>query len=290
MHFVKAKTILSARNGMNIDRGCQHGCIYCDSRSACYGMDHDFEDIEVKENALELLEAALRRKRRRCMIGTGSMSDPYMPLERELLYTRRSLELIRRYGFGATVLTKSELVLRDIELLSAINESAKAVVQMTVTTCDEALCRIVEPGVCSTEERFRTLMKLREAKIPTVVWLCPILPHINDSVENIRGIVELCAKAGVYGLVNFGMGLTLRQGNREYYYRMLDRHFPGLKERYIREYGTAYELPSPNAARLEAVFHEDCEKAGIIHDNDRIFRFLNEFESGDAAQLSLFEQ
>ena len=290
MHFVKAKTILSARNGMNIYRGCQHGCIYCDSRSVCYGMNHDFEDIEVKENALELLEAALRRKRRRCMIGTGSMSDPYMPLERELLYTRRSLELIRRYGFGATVLTKSELVLRDIELLSAINESAKAVVQMTVTTCDEALCRIVEPGVCSTEERFRTLMKLREAKIPTVVWLCPILPHINDSVENIRGIVELCAKAGVYGLVNFGMGLTLRQGNREYYYRMLDRHFPGLKERYIREYGTAYELPSPNASRLEAVFHEDCEKAGIIHDNNRIFRFLNEFESGDAAQLSLFEQ
>ena len=290
MHFVKAKTILSARNGMNIYRGCQHGCIYCDSRSACYGMDHDFEDIEVKENALELLEAALRRKRRRCMVGTGSMSDPYMPLERELLYTRRSLELIRRYGFGATVLTKSELVLRDLELLSAINESAKAVVQMTLTTCDEALCRIVEPVVCSTEERFRALMKLREAKIPTVVWLCPILPHINDSVENIRGIVELCAKAGVYGLVNFGMGLTLRQGNREYYYRMLDRHFPGLKERYIREYSTAYELPSPNAARLEAVFHEDCEKAGIIHDNDRIFRFLNEFESGDTAQLSLFEQ
>lgn len=289
MHFVKAKTILSAHNGMNIYRGCQHGCIYCDSRSACYGMDHDFEDIEVKENALELLDAALRRKRRRCMIGTGSMSDPYMPLENELGYTRRALELIHRHGFGATVLTKSDAVLRDLELLSAINESAKAVVQMTLTTCDEALCRIIEPGVCGTQARFRALMKLCEAGIPTVIWLCPILPYINDSVDNIRGILDYCAQAGVYGIVNFGMGLTLRQGSREYCYRMLDRHFPGLKERYMREYGMAYELPSPRAARLEAIFRETCEKAGIIHDNDRIFRYLNELESGDSAQLSLFK-
>ena len=289
MHFVKAKTILSAHNGMNIYRGCQHGCIYCDSRSACYGMGHDFEDIEVKENALELLDAALRRKRCRCMIGTGSMSDPYMPLENELGYTRRALELIHRHGFGATVLTKSDAVLRDLELLSAINESAKAVVQMTLTTCDEALCRIIEPGVCGTQARFRALMKLRKAGIPTVVWLCPILPYINDSEDNIRSILDYCAQAGVYGIVNFGMGLTLRQGSREYCYRMLDRHFTGLKERYMREYGLAYELLSPNSARLEAIFRETCEKAGITHDNDRIFRYLNELESGDSAQLSLFE-
>lgn len=288
MHCVKAKSILSARNGMNIYRGCQHGCIYCDSRSVCYGMEHGFEDIEVKENALELLEDALRRKRRRCMIGTGSMSDPYMPLEEKLLYTRRALELIERYGFGAAVLTKSDLVLRDLELLRAINEKAKAVVQMTLTTCDEALCRTLEPGVCGTRQRFEALVKLREAGIPTVVWLCPILPWINDTEENLRGILYYCRQAGVWGIVNFGMGLTLRQGSREHYYKMLDRHFPGLKERYIREYGTAYELPSPNSARLEAIFHESCEKSGIVHDNDRIFRYLSELEIREE-QLSFFE-
>lgn len=289
MHYVEAKSILSAHNGMNIYRGCQHGCIYCDSRSVCYSMDHAFEDIEVKENAISLLEQALRRKRRRCMTGTGSMSDPYMPLEAELGYTRRALELIERYGFGAAVLTKSDLVLRDLELLSAINAKAKAVVQMTMTTYSETLCRIVEPGVCGTKRRFEVLLKLREAGIPTVVWLCPILPYINDSEENLLGLLDYCREAGVYGIVNFGMGLTLRQGSREHYYRMLDRHFPGLKERYIKEYGMAYELPSPNSARLEAIFHDRCEKAGIVHDNGRIFRYLNEFDIHEAEQLSLFE-
>lgn len=288
MHYVKAGSILSSGNGMNIYRGCRHGCIYCDSRSSCYSMEHDFEDVEVKENALELLEDALRRKRRRCMISTGSMSDPYMPPESELLYTRRSLMLIERYGFGATVLTKSDLVLRDMELLSAINKKAKAVVQMTLTTYDETLCRIIEPGVCGTKRRFDALMKLREAGIPTVVWLCPILPWINDTEENLLGILDYCSAAGVYGIVNFGMGLTLRQGSREHFYRMLDRHFPGLKARYMREYGIAYELPSPDSARLEAIFHETCDKRGIVHDNDSIFRYLREFENPEE-QLCLFD-
>lgn len=196
---------------------------------------------------------------------------------------------IERYGFGATVLTKSELVLRDLDILRAINEKTKAVVQMTLTCWDEALCSVIEPGVCGTKRRFEVLMELRQAGIPTVVWLCPILPYINDTEENILGIVDYCRLAGVYGIVNFGMGLTLRQGNREYYYKMLDRHFPGLKERYIKEYGMAYELPSPKAARLEALFHQACEKAGIIHDNDAIFRYLNEFESHGSSQISLFE-
>lgn len=288
MHCIQAKSILSSKNGMNLYRGCQHGCIYCDSRSVCYGMEHDFEDIEVKENALILLEDALRRKRSRCMIGTGSMSDPYMPLEKELLYTRRALELIDRYGFGVTLITKSDLVLRDLERLRSINEKAKAVVQMTLTTYDEGLCRILEPGVCGTAARFAALQQLQKAGIPTVVWLCPILPFINDTEENIRGIVELCAAAGVRGIVNFGMGLTLRQGSRDYFYRQLDRHFPGLKERYIRSYGSAYELPSPRASQLYALFEKLCDKYGIDHDNHSIFRYLSEFESREE-QLSLFE-
>ena len=287
MHYIKAKSILSPHNGMNLYRGCQHGCIYCDSRSRVYGMEHEFEDIAVKENALELLEDALRRKRKRCMIGTGSMSDPYMPLEEQLNYTRRALELIRKYGFGATLITKSDLVLRDIELLRAINEETKCVVQMTLTTHDEKLCKILEPGVCTTARRVEALKALREAGIPTVVWLCPILPLINDSLENIDSILDSCEAAKVKGIINFGMGLTLREGNREYFYAALDRHFPGLKEEYIRRWGMAYEISSLRSAELMALFHRRCEAAGIIHDNNELFRYLNEFETRDS-QMSLF--
>ncbi len=173
MHYVQAKGILSAGNGMNLYRGCTHGCIYCDSRSRCYHMDHAFEDIEVKENALTLLEDALRRKRSACMLGTGAMTDPYIPLESELCYIRGALSLALRYGFGFTLQTKSDRVLRDIDLLHAINERTKCVVQMTLTTYDEALCRKLEPNVCTTSARFAALQKLREAGIPTVVWLSP---------------------------------------------------------------------------------------------------------------------
>ena len=215
MHYVTAKGILSSKNGMNLYRGCQHGCIYCDSRSDCYHMEHDFEDVEVKENSLVLLENALRRKRKPCMIGTGSMSDPYMPLEDELQYTRKALELIHRYGFGATLITKSDRVLRDLDLLKAINDKTKCVVQMTLTTYDEDLCRKLEPGVCTTKARFEALKALQDAGIPTVVWLCPILPFLNDSPENINGILDYCEEAQVKGIICFGMGVTLRAGNRE---------------------------------------------------------------------------
>ena len=287
MHFVQAKSILSANNGMNLYRGCQHGCIYCDSRSALYGMEHEFEDIAVKENSLQLLEDSLRRKRRACMIGTGSMSDPYMPLETELQYTRRALELIYKYGFGATLITKSELVLRDMGLLKAINERSKAVVQMTLTTYDEGLCKILEPGVCSTQRRFEVLEALRAEGIPTVVWLCPILPFINDTAENINGILDFCAAAGVKGIINFGMGVTMREGNREYFYKALDRHFPGLKEKYISTYGSAYALESPRNRELTELFHRRCEAAGIMHNNDEIFKYLSTLEVKDE-QLGLF--
>ena len=288
MHFVQAKSILSARNGMNLYRGCQHGCIYCDSRSRCYQMNHPFEDIEIKENGLELLEAALGRKRKPCMIGTGSMSDPYIPLEIELRMTRKSLELIEKYGFGVTMITKSDRILRDIDLLKRINDKTKAVVQMTLTTADERLCRILEPGVCTTAHRVAALKELRKAGIPTVVWMCPILPFLNDRPENIRGIVEMCAAAGVKGIIHFGMGLTLREGNREYFYSQLDKHFPGLKEQYIHTYGNAYELSSPNTRHLEQVFREECDKYGIWRDNHRIFHYLSEFEE-KTGQMSLFD-
>lgn len=291
MHYVKVKGILSARNGMNLYRGCQHGCIYCDARSQCYQMNHVFEDIEVKENALELLEAALRSKRKPCMIGTGAMSDPYIPLEMELCMTRRALELIDKYGFGVAIQTKSDRILRDLDLLQHINDRTKAVVQMTLTTFDEKLCRIVEPGVCTTAARLKALRTFRDAGIPTVVWLCPLLPFLNDTAENVSAILDACADAGVKGIINFGMGLTLREGDREYFYAQLDRHFPGLKERYIRTYGNSYEVPSPNQEMLLELFHETCEKYGIWHENNRIFAYMGRFEEKETVrQLSLFDQ
>ena len=288
MHYVKVKGILSAKNGMNLYRGCQHGCIYCDSRSRCYNMQHDFEDIEIKENALTLLEDALRRKRQPCMIGTGSMSDPYMPLESEQRYTRRALELIKKYGCGATLITKSNKILDDIDLLKSINDSTKCVVQMTLTTYNDNLCKIIEPGVCTTSERFKTLQVLHDAGIPTVVWLCPILPFINDTRENILGILDYCAKSKVKGIICFGMGVTLREGSREYFYNKLDEHFPGLKEKYIRRYANAYMLESPDHNELMQMFHSECAIHGIMHDNDAIFRYLNEYETNGSQQISWF--
>lgn len=289
MHYVQAKGILSARNGMNLYRGCTHGCIYCDSRSRCYHMDHAFEDIEVKENALTLLEDALRRKRSACMLGTGAMTDPYIPLESELGYVRGALSLALRYGFGFTLQTKSDRVLRDIDLLQAINERTKCVVQMTLTTYDEALCRKLEPNVCTTSARFAALQRLHEAGIPTVVWLSPILPFINDTEENILGILRYCAEAKVKGVICFSMGVTLREGNREYFFAQLDRLFPGMKEQYIRTFGLSYENTSPRHAELMRLYHAFCEEHGMMHDNAEIFTYLRTFtDKSDETQLSLF--
>ncbi|MPM73885.1 hypothetical protein SDC9_120870 [bioreactor metagenome] len=274
---------------MNLYRGCTHGCIYCDSRSACYGMEHAFEDVEVKGNAPRLLEEALRRKRGRCMIGTGSMCDPYLPLEEQLGLTRSCLELVARYGFGFTVITKSDLILRDLALLKKINESTKCVVQMTLTTFDETLCRILEPNVCTTARRAEVLNILRDEGIPTVVWLSPILPFLNDTEENLRGILSYCFEAQVRGIVCFDMGVTLREGDREYFYAQLDRHFPGMKQRYIQSFGNSYSCSSPYSGRLMALFQSECRKRGVLHQPDAVFAYLSAFEDRRAGeQISLF--
>ena len=279
MHFVDAKGILTAGgggySGMNIYRGCSHGCIYCDSRSACYQFTHPFEDIEVKRNAPELLEAALKSKRQRCMIGTGSMSDPYMHCEEKLGLTRQCLEIILKYGFGAAIQTKSDRILRDIDLLDEINRKAKCVVEITLTTWDDKLCGILEPNVCNTRRRVEVLEAMREWNIPTVVWLTPILSFINDTEENIRPILEACARVKVKGIICFDMGLTLREGDREYYYAALDRHFPGMKEKYIRTYGNAYEVPSPNRDPLMRLFRTFCREHGMMCKPDECFDYMS---------------
>lgn len=287
MHFVNAKGILSAQNGMNVYRGCTHGCIYCDSRSTCYGFTHAFEDVEVKQNAPKLLEKALRSKRKKCMIGTGAMCDPYMHCEETLQITRKCLEVIARYEFGAAIQTKSDRILRDLDLLKRINENAKCVVQMTLTTHDENLCKILEPNVCTTKRRVEVLHILRDNGIPTIVWLSPILPFINDTKENIDGILKDCIREKVRGIICFGMGLTLREGDREYFYEALDRHFPGLRQRYHRKYGYSYELASDRNQELMGLFHEVCGKHGIMHDVGACFEYLHEFPE-KYEQLTLF--
>ena len=209
------------------------------------------------------------------MIGTGSMSDPYMHCEEELRLTGRCLEIIRKYGFGAAVQTKSDRILRDIDLLDQINRSAKCVVQITLTTFDDDLCKIIEPNVCNTKRRIEVLEAMKERGIPTVVWLTPILPFINDTPENITAILEACARAQVKGIICFDMGLTLREGDREYYYAALDRYFPGLKEKYIRIYGNAYEVSSPDSNRLMDLFTSFCRDHGMMYRPDECFEYMH---------------
>lgn len=286
MHFVQAKSLLSSKNGMNLYRGCTHGCIYCDSRSKIYNMNHDFEDIEVKQNSLELLKKALKSKKEKCMIGTGSMTDPYIPLESKLEFVRNSLKLIYRYGFGFTCITKSDLILRDLDLLKKINEKTKTVVQITLTTADEDLCKKIEPNVCTTKRRVEVLKKLNEANIPTVVWLTPFLPYINDSEENINELLDYCIETNVKGIICFNIGLTLRDGNRQYFYKKLDESFPGLKNRYIEKYGSSYVLESENNKELMDLFYKRTAKNNILNKPDDVFSYLRDFPNKDKSKQS----
>ena len=287
MHYADYKTILSPTNGMNLYRGCTHGCIYCDSRSTCYQINHDFEDIEVKRNAAAILESQLKRKRKPTMISTGSMCDHYIHLEEELQITRECLMLIEKYGFGLSILTKSSRILRDIDLLKAINEKSKCVVQMTMTTYDEELCRIIEPNVSTTSERLTVLEAMHDAGIPTVVWICPILPFINDSEENLLGLLDYCARGKVKGVICFGFGTTMREGSRDYFYAKLDEHFPGMKQRYIVTFGNSYECNSPNNTELMKTLKRECSKNGILWRFDEVYAYLRKFEV-EERQISLF--
>ena len=286
MHYQKVSGILN-NNGMNLYRGCTHGCIYCDSRSKCYQINHEFEDVLVKENAIELLEEALKKKRKKCMIGTGSMTDPYCHAEDVARMTRKSLEVIYKYGFGVNIITKSTKLLNDLDLIKKINKRTKAVVDVTLTTYDEDLCKKLEPNVSTTKERYEMLKILRDNHIPTIVWLCPILPFINDTEENISGILDYCIDAKVYGILCFGMGLTLREGNRAYFYENLDNYFDGLKEKYINTYGNQYSVSSPNHNALMKIFRDKCRKNNIETNTKKLFEFMSSFPE-KTAQLTLF--
>jgi DNA repair photolyase len=216
------------------------------------------------------------------------MCDPYIHLEEELRVTRQCLEIIEKHGFGLAIQTKSARILRDMDVLKSINTKAKCVVQMTLTTFDEDLCRILEPDVSTTAERFTVLEICRDAGIPTVVWLCPILPFINDTEDNLRGLLDYCVRAEVHGILCFGFGTTMRDGSREYFYKKLDEHFPSMKQKYIREFGNSYECRSPNHARLMEIFQSECKKHGILYKTDEVFEYMYKFEQ-DTGQLTLFD-
>lgn len=271
MEYIKVKSILSKLKqapdnwfgltyNMNLYRGCQHQCIYCDSRSECYRID-DFSKIQIKENALNLLEKEIRSKRIKGTIGTGSMNDPYMPIEKKEELTKQALQIIERNKFPVHIITKSSLVIRDIDIIKQIGAIYSAV-SLTITTADDDLSKIIEPAASLTTERFTTLKELTKAGIYCGVLLMPILPFVNDSEENISAVVEKAKEAGAKYIIAW-MGMTLRDKQREYYYNKLDKHFPDLKEKYHARYGEQYSLAVPDSVKLNALFKAKCKEAGI---------------------------
>lgn len=255
---------------MNLYRGCNHGCIYCDSRSACYGTQN-FDEVCAKADALRIVRDDLRRKSKAGVVGTGAMSDPYNPFERGQQLTRHALELLSAYGFGVAIATKSDLVTRDIDVLREIMRFAPVLVKITLTTTDDALARIIEPHAPAPSARLAALAALSAAGIPTCILLMPVLPFITDSAENLTAIVAAASKAGVPYIFP-GFGVTMRENQREYYYRQLDTHFPGLKAAYIKRYGTRYHCAPPRVSVLYHAFGAACNRHGIVFQMNEIIR------------------
>lgn len=247
---------------MNIYKGCSHGCIYCDSRSECYRVEN-FDEIRAKENALALIERELKSKRRKGVIGTGAMSDPYNPHEKELRLTRGALELINKFRFGIAIATKSALITRDIDLLRQIQSHSPVLVKITVTAADDDLCRKIETNVNPASQRFDALKELTGQGIFAGILLMPVLPFIEDTEENICRIIQL-AKENNAAFIYPAFGVTLRQNQRAWFYKKLDQHFPGIKQKYIKQFGSTYECHSPNADQLQHLLQSECEKYSIL--------------------------
>ncbi|NLE25279.1 MAG: radical SAM protein [Clostridiaceae bacterium] len=294
MDFVTAKTIVSgyAENNswfgnnynMNIYKGCSHGCIYCDSRSECYKVDN-FDKVRAKENALTLIEQELRSKRKKGVVGTGAMSDPYNPYEKEYKLTRGALELINHYGFGVSIATKSDLIIRDIDILREISKHSPVLIKITITTADDALCRKVEPNAALSSQRFEAIRELSSQGIFAGILMMPVLPFIEDTDDNINNIIELAKKSGTK-FIYPAFGVTLRQNQRDWYYKKLDELFPTIKDKYIKHFGNSYECRSPRAKELFGLLKKKCNDAGILYKmNDIITEYKKPYQ---IEQLSLF--
>lgn len=295
MEFIKAKTILTKVKygnewygidyNMNLYRGCSHGCIYCDSRSNCYHIDN-FDIVKGKENALYILEKELFKKREQGVIGIGSMSDTYNPFEKQYEQTRGSLKLISKYNFGVSIDTKSDLILRDIDLLKEINLKNNVIVKFTITTPDDELSKVIEPNVCVSSKRLQAIKVLSDNGIFAGIMMNPILPFITDSEENIKKLVRLAYENGAKFIHTY-MGMTLRENQRDYYFDKLDQHFVSLKEKYIRAYGNKYNCVALNYKRLYKVFIDECSKYGILYNmSDIIKAYKKEIKSNE--QMILF--
>jgi len=294
VEFITAKTIISGYSennswfgnnyNMNIYKGCSHGCIYCDSRSECYRVEN-FDRVRAKENALALIERELKSKRKKGVVGTGAMSDPYNPFEKEYMLTRGALELINQFGFGVSIATKSELILRDIDVLKDISKHSPVLVKITVTTADDILCRKIEPNVSISSDRFNAIKKLSQEGIFAGVLLMPVLPFIEDTEDNISGIIEFAYQNGAK-FIYPAFGVTLRQNQRDWYYKKLDQLFPTVKEKYIKNYGSSYECRSLKAKELWSLFQYKCNEYGILYKMDDIISGYK--DSYKNTQLSLF--
>lgn len=266
---IDAKGIVLPNKTFNLYKGCSHGCIYCDSRSSCYQID-DFDRVKVKKNAIVILSKELASKKTKSILRTGAMSDPYVHLERKLEVTRKSLELIYHYGFGINVLTKSDLILRDIDLYEKINKRYKAIVQMTITTMDDTLARKIEPNVTLPSERMKALKRFSDLGITTGIWMTPLLPFISDTKENITRIVKAAHDANVKFILVFGFGTTMREGSRDYFYQKLDEYFPDLRKKYEKTYKNQYICDSLKASELKRTFEQLCNQYGILYKHEDI--------------------
>lgn len=296
MEFINAKTILTkVKNGdlwygidynMNLYKGCPHGCIYCDSRSNCYHIDH-FDIVRGKENALAILERELISKKQKGVVGIGAMSDTYNPLEIKYEQTRGALKLLSKYGYGVSIDTKSDLILRDIDLLKEINEKNNIIVKFTITTPHDDLSRIIEPNVCVSSKRFAAIKKLTENGIYTGIMMNPVLPFITDKEEDIKELVRLASLSGAKFIHTY-MGMTLRENQRDYYFEKLEQNFKGIKQKYIKYYGNSYDCTVLNARRLYQVFKEECDKYGILYNMKDIIKDYKK-KIKKVEQLSLFE-
>ena len=295
MEFLKAKTILSKVKygsdwygvdyNMNLYRGCSHGCIYCDSRSNCYHIDN-FDVPKGKENALQILEKELSKKTDHGVVGIGSMSDTYNPLEKHYEQTRGALKLLSKYNFGVSIDTKSDLILRDLDLLKEINSKNNVIIKFTITTPHDELSKIIEPHVCVSSKRFEAIKTLSDNDIFVGIMMNPLLPFITDSEKDIKKLVRLAHENGAKFIQSF-MGMTLRENQRDYYYEKLDIHFKGLKEKYIKYYGERYNCPVPNYKQLYKVFTNECDKYGILYNmKDIIKAYKKEIKENE--QISLF--
>lgn len=296
MEFIPAKTIVTKTKSaewfgtdynMNIYRGCCHGCIYCDSRSECYHIDR-FDTVQAKENALSIIRDDLRRKVKRGVVGTGAMSDPYNPFEKELELTRHALELVDAFGFGISITTKSDLVVRDIDILSQIREHSPVICGITVTTADEKLASRVEPGAPSPQKRLEAVRILRENDIFSGILLMPVLPFLEDSAENVLGVVEAAHSAGA-GFIYPAFGMTLRANQKIWYFDKLNQLFPeeNYPEKYRKAFGNNYQCTSRHAKKLWEIFAQKCEEYRILYRmKDIIHAYKGSYGDG---QLNLFD-